>query len=124
MTHASGGQDFKIAEVIVNPGYSSWTLDNDIGLLRINGQFTLGGQDIDKIDLPAQGESIPAGSIVTVTGWGATSEGGSLPSTLQTLDVPVVANDVCQTKYSGFNDITDQMFCAGIDAGGKDSCQV
>ena len=124
LTHASGGQDYKVAEVVAHPDYSSWTLDNDIGLLRISGQFTLGSADMDKIALPAQGEAIPAGTTVTVTGWGATSEGGSLPSALQTLDVPVVANDVCNQKYSGFNDITDQMFCAGIDAGGKDSCQV
>ena len=84
----------------------------------------MGTQDSDKIALPEQDEEIPAGAMVTVTGWGATSEGGSLPATLQTLDVPVVDNPTCNQKYSGFNDITDQMFCAGVDAGGKDSCQV
>ena len=113
-----------MAEVVPHPDYSSWSLDNDIGLLRITTTFPLGTPDIDKIALPEQGEAIPAGSIVTVTGWGATREGGSLPSVLQTLDVPVVENTICQQKYSGFNDITDQMFCAGVDAGGKDSCQV
>jgi len=123
LRHASGGQDFKIAQLIVHPSYSSWTLDNDIGLIKIDGKFTLGSSSLDKIALPDQDEDIPAGSIVTVTGWGATSEGGSLPATLQTLDVPVVANDVCAQKYQGFNSITDQMFCAGVDEGGKDSCQ-
>ena len=124
LTHASGGQEYKVEQVIAHPSYDSWTLDNDLGLLKISGSFQLGQENQDKIALPAQGEVIPDGATVTVTGWGATSEGGSLPARLQTLDVPVVGNAVCGEKYKDFNAITDQMFCAGVDEGGKDSCQV
>ncbi len=119
------GQDFKIAELIAHPSYSSWTLDNDIGLIRINGQFTLGSTNLNKIDLPAQDSDPPAGAIVKITGWGTTSEGSSsLPTTLKTVDVPIVARDKCRQNYQSFNDITEQMFCAGVDNGGKDACQV
>jgi trypsin len=35
--------------------------------------------------------------------------------------VPVVARATCQSDYSS-ETITTRMFCAGLDAGGKDSC--
>merc|ERR1712080_775899 len=44
----------------------------------------------------------------TVTGWGTTSEGGSLASILQKVDVPVVSDDHCRDSY-GQNDIADSM---------------
>jgi len=38
--------------------------------------------------------------------------------------VPVVARTTCRSQYSTIGlGVTDQMFCAGITAGGKDSCQ-
>ena len=37
--------------------------------------------------------------------------------------MPVVSDDDCRDSY-GQNDIADSMICAGLDAGGKDSCQV
>ena len=124
MTHASGGIDHKVAEVVVHPDWNSLTKNNDIALLRIEGQLTLGTQDSDKIALAEKNELVPAGTTVTVTGWGRTSEGGDLPTTLLTLDVPVIDNGVCNQNYAAFLPITPQMFCAGVDGGGKDSCQV
>ena len=59
----------------------------------------------------------------TVTGWGTTSEGGSLARVLQKVSVPVVSDDDCRDAY-GSSQIADSMICAGLDAGGKDSCQV
>ena len=127
LTHTSGGVDYKVAEVVSHPNYDPNTYDNDIGLLKINGRFTLGTQDIDTINLVAQGTPVAPGFTVTVTGWGRTSEGGAVPTNLQTLDVPVVGNTECDQKYQASPlkiPITAQMFCAGVDAGGKDSCQV
>ncbi|XP_054154685.1 trypsin Blo t 3-like [Oppia nitens] len=121
--HASGGVDFTVAELIPHESYDSWALDYDVGLIRINGRFSLGSGNVNKIELTGDNDQLPAKDKVTVTGWGAIREGGALPARLQTVDVPVVANDVCKQKYDGFNDITDRMFCAGVDEGGLDSCQ-
>lgn len=35
--------------------------------------------------------------------------------------MPVVGRETCNTQYGG--DITDAMFCAGLEEGGKDACQ-
>lgn len=49
----------------------------------------------------------------------------SLPSSkpLQEVDVPIVGNRQCKCLY-GVSKITDNMICAGLLEGGKDSCQV
>ncbi len=45
------------------------------------------------------------------------------PETLQEVEVPVVGNRQCNC-LNGVGTITDNMICAGVLAGGKDSCQV
>merc|ERR1712117_645546 len=74
------------------------------------------------IDIPYDGKEYDAGTMCPVSGWGTTSEGGSLGRTLMKVDVPVVSDDDCRGSY-GQSDIVDSMICAGYEAGGKDSCQ-
>lgn len=45
------------------------------------------------------------------------------PQTLQEVEVPVVGNRQCNC-LNGVGTVTDNMMCAGLLAGGKDSCQV
>lgn len=44
------------------------------------------------------------------------------PQPLQEVSVPIVSNRVCNRAYTG--SITNNMLCAGLNEGGKDSCQV
>jgi secreted trypsin-like serine protease len=58
---------------------------------------------------------------LTTIGLGALKFNGASPSQLQTVQVPIVSNQVCKQKY-GANDIfTPGNICAG--AQNKDSCQ-
>lgn len=45
------------------------------------------------------------------------------PQELMEVEVPIVGNRQCNCDYT-VGDITDNMICAGLRAGGKDSCQV
>ena len=45
------------------------------------------------------------------------------PQTLQEVEVPVLGNRQCNC-LNGVGTVTDNMICAGVLAGGKDSCQV
>lgn len=61
-----------------------------------------------------------------VTGWGRLSEGGTLPSVLQEVSVPIVSNDDCKKMFlrAGRHEIIPDIFlCAGHETGGHDSCQ-
>ena len=75
---------------------------------------------VQAINLPSSMQGTTGDCVVS--GWGTTSEGGSTPSTLRKVTVPVISDDKCRDAY-GRNDIFDSNLCAGFDAGGKDSCQ-
>ena len=81
------------------------------------------GPHVAAIALPSVNEDYDAGTMCTVTGQGTTSAGGSIANTLRKVDVPVVSDADCRKSY-GQSSIYDSMICAGLDAGGKDSCQV
>lgn len=64
----------------------------------------------------------PAGTIVTASGWGATSIGGSLSSELRSVDVPVVSDADCDKAYGGtptFPQVFQSMMCAGDTSNGR-----
>merc|ERR1711997_1251632 len=99
---------FAVSDVGLHEGYDSWNINNDICRLTLEGPASMG-------------ESAE-GTMCAVSGWGTTTEGGSLARVLQKVDVPVVSDEHCRDSY-GQDDITDSMICAGLDQGGKDSCQ-
>ncbi|XP_057701184.1 serine protease 33-like [Corythoichthys intestinalis] len=107
-------------ELILHEDYNNPTNDNDIALLRIAPvSYT---DFIRPVCLAAPDTSVGAGTDVWITGWGTIGSGVDLPSpqTLQEVEVPVVCNDDCDDAYGI---ITDNMICAGLTEGGRDSCQ-
>jgi Trypsin len=63
------------------------------------------------------------GDTLTVMGFGSTYEGGSGSFRLQEVEVKHVSQNTCNFAY--LNQVEeDIMFCAGVDGGGKDTCQV
>merc|ERR1711997_1311170 len=79
-------QSFAVTDVGLHEEYDSFNINNDICMLTLEG------------------------TISTVTGWGTTTEGGSLARVLQKVDVPVVSDEHCRDSY-GQSDITDSMIC-------------
>lgn len=68
-----------------------------------------------------------SGKPLTVSGWGATSAGGSGSSTMRETVVPRVSDASCALSYPAehlgglFN--AEDMLCAGYPEGGRDTCQ-
>ncbi|KAL2077974.1 hypothetical protein ACEWY4_025659 [Coilia grayii] len=112
-----------VIEIISHPSYNSSTRDNDIALLRLSSpvQFT---DFIRPVCLAASGSVFSNGTDSWVTGWGSIGEGNFLPfpQTLQEVQVPVVGNRQCSC-LNGVGRVTENMICAGLLNGGKDSCQ-
>jgi|ERR1711915_193623 len=120
--HSDAGQeDIAVKTVVQHEMYDDYTLENDICLLELESPATM-SDTVGTIALPSDQEDYEAGTMCTVTGWGAVSEGGHLANKLQKVDVPVVSDADCRSAY-GQEDVTDSMICAGLDEGGKDSCQ-
>lgn len=131
---ASGGTSYSLNNIIVHPSYSGNSYD--FALLEIDGEFNY-NENVQKIDLVtaadiAAGVQDP-GVIATITGWGTTSSGGSLSSTLMMVEAPIVSNDVAcgastdENGNSGDYDcssLDESMICAGdLVDGGEDACQ-
>jgi len=113
-----------IDQIIGHPDYSSATISNDACLLKLKEPFEW-TEFIQPIALPAPMQDTAGGSMVTVTGWGTTSEGGlGLPNVLHKVTLPVVSDEDCNAAYgaAGYG-VDDSMICAGLPEGGKDSCQ-
>jgi len=112
-----------ITEIINHPNYNDATFDNDIAVIKVNGTFTC-GQNIYPACLPNTNSYEYVGwNDTIVSGWGTLSSGGVLSDTLQWVKVPPVSRTTCNQASSYNGQITSNMICAGLAAGGKDACQ-
>ena len=119
-------KDFNVDYILKHPSYGSpSTHSNDIALIRLAEEADI--SVYTPACLPATNEDF-TGQKALLTGWGATSEGGSVADTLQELDnLPIVSDASCGSSigsvpgYSA-SDVTSDMLCAGGEAG-KDGCQ-
>ena len=136
--YASGGETYTAIQTIVHPSYGSGTsYSHDFALVEIEGEFNFSNPNIGKIDL-INAADVLAGSedpgvMATITGWGTLSSGGSMASTLQMVQAPIVANDVAcgaatdengNSGDYGCSSLDGSMICAGdLINGGEDACQ-
>jgi len=123
LNNANGGNESSILRAVIHPGYDSYGYDNDIALLQTSSDLILDEKIASSIQLPVKGFDPDAGSIVQVMGWGYT-EDGLLPEHLKIVEVPIVSRAECSEQNIDVLPVTNNMFCAGIPAGGKDSCNV
>ncbi|KAK3520228.1 hypothetical protein QTP70_019507 [Hemibagrus guttatus] len=117
----SNNQQRSASIVINHQEYDATTNNNDIALVQLSSAVTFNDY-VMPVCLAASSSNFSGGTNVWVTGWGdiASEVALSSPQTLQEVQVPIVSNSVCAESYP---DLTDNMMCAGLAQGGKDSCQ-
>ncbi|XP_046406061.1 trypsin-1 [Ischnura elegans] len=110
-----------VAAVIRHRNFDLETYNHDIALLRLRKTVSY-SKRVRPVCLPQGPSTEPAGKLGTVVGWGRISEGGTLPSVAQEVQVPILSLQQCRTdsKYRPSR-ITNYMICAG--KGSQDSCQ-
>ncbi|KAF4092946.1 hypothetical protein AMELA_G00025970 [Ameiurus melas] len=116
-------QKREVNSIIIHENYNDISNDNDIALVQLASSVTFDDY-VMPVCLAASNSSFPGGTNVWVTGWGRIASDVDLPSpqTLQEVQVPIVSNSKCKNAYTSAS-ITDNMMCAGLAQGGKDSCQ-
>lgn len=101
--------------------------DNDIALIKLKNKVVI-NSNIMPICLPRkEAESfMRTNDIGTASGWGLTQR-GFLARNLKFVDIPVVDHQKCTAAYEKKSypegRVTDNMLCAGLQSGGKDSCR-
>lgn len=119
----SGTETFTAKKVIVHPQFNRSTLDYDYALIQLSGDSQFRPIDLNRIEIDVPADGQPSYNVWT-SGWGTTSEGAyTLPNILNKVEIPLVSKDECNAEAAYSGDITDQMMCAGLKEGGKDSCQ-
>jgi trypsin len=91
---------------------------NDAAFLVLNSPS---GQPQIKLAGPSETAIWTVGSPTQVSGYGATSQGGSASNTLKVATVPILPDSNCSNPY-GSTYVPSSMVCAGYLAGGTDSC--
>ncbi|KAK9889389.1 hypothetical protein WA026_004663 [Henosepilachna vigintioctopunctata] len=113
-----------IQKIFIHPGYENNGFVNDIALLRMKTSVTFSDY-IRPVCLPKLEESLEDDVQCTILGWGQLSEVGRIfPDTLQEVQLPVISTSECRkrTVFLPLYNITEEMFCAGYDRGGRDAC--
>lgn len=112
MNCAAGYQDFSIIGVAVHPGYPKDKLQDDIGLVMLDGEADFRAVNVRPICLPVARTSV-LNSKMIVTGWGAT-ESGPRSQTLRKVTLPIIPQEECARLYEIRNiKIWHKQICAG-----------
>ncbi|EDW60468.1 trypsin iota [Drosophila virilis] len=119
--HNSGGNLLPVAAYQIHEQYDGKLLHYDIALLRLASQLTF-SLSVKAIALTST--SPPAGSSVSVSGWGHTEESGDagFAQSLQLVQLQIIERGDCASaKYGyGWDFVGTEMICAA--AAGKDAC--
>ncbi|XP_075972576.1 trypsin-1-like [Anticarsia gemmatalis] len=110
------GTIIQASEVINHPNFN---LDNDVAIVKA-AQPLVFSKSVQPVKLPPRGRRMKEGTIVRVSGWGRTSEDGSWSHTLLAVNVPVTNFNKCKKVNP---ELTENMWCAGLEEGGKGSCR-
>jgi secreted trypsin-like serine protease len=118
-----GEQFVNVAAIYKNPKYNHPEYAYDIALLKIDPPINF-TDHIQPVCLPSSDtDVVKEGNSAWMTGWGATREGGSIPTKLHQVQIPFVSQQYCDSAYQGEVD-DSTMFCAGEEPqGGLDTCQ-
>ena len=125
VTSSSDGTRHTTCRYRNHPSWNTNTVNYDFAILHLNQPVALGPRAVPAC-LPTSsfGGNFLAGKQMTVSGWGALTQGAtSSPTVLHKVDVPGMTNAQCSTNYQGQNQVTNAMLCAGQPGGGVDSCQ-
>lgn len=103
----------------LHPDYNHQSHENDVAVIELATPIQF-NEHVQPVCL-ACNESLPAGTLVTVTGWGAKYSGAlTLPRYLRQVQVPIISDAECAKDYGQAFEASS-MLCAGVK--GEDSCQ-
>lgn len=118
---ASDGNQVAIEKSIPHEKFNSWTVENDIALLKTKQSIRSSTKEFsNSICLPTSGQQFNGMGLIS--GFGTTSEGGSTSRQLLTTPLDILPDQTCSSVYN-WEYKTPGMMCAGVMSGGKDTCQ-
>lgn len=126
--YANGGTVYQVSRFIKHKNFDPKTVDWDFALLELQKsiEFNEAAQPIKMIE--KQRKTVDD-TIHLVTGWGNRGESPNSAEFiasnehLRGVEIPIVNQNKCIDTYKERRNVTPRMLCAGVEQGGKDSCQ-
>jgi secreted trypsin-like serine protease len=111
------GVEVRVSSVWFDPKFRDVGAGDDVAVLTLARTVPY-----RTLPLVAAGDTAgyAPGVMATVLGWGRLAEGAGPSPTLQSVQVPVVADKTCAAEESDFD--ANAMVCAGYPQGGRDAC--
>jgi|GEM_PF-1930792 len=114
------GERIKINQHIVHPNFDERSLNFDLALIELSEPSQ---QPTMALISPEMDSLMASGTVATAIGWGLTDPSNlSGEDTLRQVDLPLVTNEICNTPTAYNGRVTENMFCAGYQEGGRDAC--
>ncbi|KAF4520238.1 hypothetical protein B566_EDAN009963 [Ephemera danica] len=105
----------------VHAMWNAQTINNDIAFIRLEAPVSGPGIGIIRLPSRSQQQDTFAGSIATVSGWGAVSDTDTgLSSQLKFANVTVISNSECYIIYG--STINDNKICTDTAGGTQGTC--
>lgn len=102
----TGGDVYDVEDIIPHPRFSSWTTENDIGLIKLASPLVF-SDFVQPIALET--EDVGNGEPATLCGWGYTSYPGSVPNYLQFVELETISLSQCKSLLDTI--IYDSQIC-------------
>ncbi|CAO1363856.1 unnamed protein product [Diamesa serratosioi] len=115
----NGTRIARAAEFIVHEDYDDFTIENDIGLVRLADPVVWNIEF--RVRLPMQGQSFQTGTPALLAGWGRIGTGMPISSILQKVDLQIYSSFDCANIHAP-GDILRTNICAGVEGGWKGQC--
>lgn len=112
------GERIAVEDIIIYPAYISPFFPGDLALLRLRQPSSQTVVILDDITASGIEERSLSGVVV---GWGATDDYLASSDVLRQVVLPFVSLDTCRAAYY-YDEIADEMVCAGYRKGAKSAC--
>lgn len=119
--HFADGTLVRVKQIINHELFNYKTVDYDFALLKLMEEI-VPNKHQNIVQLIGKNKEVDDGADCQVTGWGTTQNANEGTDMLRVVSVPIVNHSKCNKMYASYGGITNQMICAGLKEGGKDSC--
>jgi secreted trypsin-like serine protease len=115
---------FSSSRVFKHPNYNSRLIQNDIAIFELATSALPYDDYIIPVCFPPAGTDYN-GKSSWATGWGTLFSGGTVSRYHMEVEMPVLSDASCKSKFGGTNNMLDPttQICAGVSGQGKDTCQ-
>ncbi|GLV42088.1 uncharacterized protein CBL_04953 [Carabus blaptoides fortunei] len=116
----NNGSFHTVQHIFIHENYQEDTNKNDIAIIRVANKF-IESSVIKRVKI--NNNIISDYTKCNISGWGLLSENGASTNDMRYASIMTLNHTICKTQYLGVVNITDNMLCAGLIDGTKDTCQ-